>query len=134
MDAYSALPKGTGARSSWIRSNPDTWNAMTTQWQATDDWENKERVKIGLNPIEDEESKSGSSGYGKFGYSKGGKSGSGGKEAKLKTPKTYITELLGNVPNISSDEIAIRTAPKRAKFKVKTPGGKGRNYKKIKLS
>ena len=138
MDAYSALPKGTGARSSWIRSNPDTWNAMTTQWQATDDWENKERVKIGLNPIEDEESKSGGSGYGKFGYSKGGKSGSGGggsgKGAKLKTPKTYITELLGNVPNISSDEIAIRTAPKRAKFKVKTPSGKGRNYKKIKLS
>lgn len=138
MDAYSALPKGTGARSSWIRSNPDTWNAMTTQWQATDDWENKERVKIGLNPIEDEESKSGGSGYGKFGYSKkGGKSGSGGgsgKTAKLKTPKTYITELLGNVPNISSDEIAIRTAPKRAKFKVKTPSGKGRNYKKIKLN
>lgn len=70
-------------------------------------------------------------GYSKKGDSKGG-SGSGGSK-KEKTPKTYITELLGNVPNISSDEIAIRTAPKRAKFKVKTPGGKGRNYKKIKL-
>ena len=134
MDSYSSLPKGTGARSGWIRSNPGLWKQMTDQWGAIDAWENKERVAIGLNPLDNTQDSTGGSGYGKFGYGKGGKSGSGnGSTKKEKTPKTYITELLGNVPNISSDEIAIRTAPKRAKFKVKTPGGKGRNYKKIKL-
>jgi len=136
MDFYFTLPKGTGARSSWIKGNGGVWNQMINYWESKDAWTNGERAKVGLGNVDDE--KSGGSGGGKFGYSKGGKSGSGGggsgKGAKLKTPKTYITELLGNVPNISSDEIAIRTAPKRAKFKVKTPGGKGRNYKKIKLS
>jgi len=136
MDFYFTLPKGTGARSSWIKGNGGVWNQMINYWESKDAWTNGERAKVGLGNVDDE--KSGGSGGGKFGYSKGGKSGSGGggsgKGAKLKTPKTYITELLGNVPNISSDEIAIRTAPKRAKFKVKTPSGKGRNYKKIKLN
>lgn len=136
MDYYFTLPKGTGARSSWIKGNGGVWNQMINYWESKDAWTNGERAKVGLGNVDDE--KSGGSGGGKFGYSKGGKSGSGGggsgKGAKLKTPKTYITELLGNVPNISSDEIAIRTAPKRAKFKVKTPSGKGRNYKKIRLN
>ncbi len=127
MDSYSALPKGTGARSSWIKANPSLWKSMTDQWGAIDAWQNKERVAMGLSPLDNEASTGSSSG--KFGYSK---SGSGGK--KEKTPKTYIGTLLGDVPNISSNEISIKTAPKRAKLKVKTPGGKGRNYKKIKLS
>ncbi len=130
MDYYSSLPKGTGARSSFIKGNPKIWASMTSQWQATDDWENKERVKIGLNPITDDQS-SGSSSGGKFGYSNGG--GSGGKGKKEATPKTYIGQLLGDVPSVSSNEINIKTTPKRAKLKVKTPSGKGRNYKKIKL-
>ena len=131
MDYYSSLPKGTGARSSFIKGNPKIWASMTSQWQATDDWENKERVKIGLNPITNDQSSS-SSGGGKGKFGKKGSGGSGGKK-KDDTPKTYIGQLLGDVPSVSSNEISIKTTPKRAKLKVKTPSGKGRNYKKIKL-
>lgn len=131
MDYYSSLPKGTGARSSFIKGNPKIWASMTSQWQATDDWENKERVKIGLNPITNDQSSS-SSGGGKGKFGKKGSGGSGGKK-KDDTPKTYIGQLLGDVPSVSSNEINIKTTPKRAKLKVKTPSGKGRNYKKIKL-
>ena len=35
MDTYSALPKGTGDRSAWIRNNQDTWNKMSTYWAQT---------------------------------------------------------------------------------------------------
>lgn len=125
MDYYSSLPKGTGARSSWIKANSGLFDQMKQQWGAVDAWENKERVALGLSPI-DNTTNSSSSG-GKFGYSKGG-------SKKEKSQKTYINTLLGDVPKISSNEISIKTAPKRAKLKVKTPGGKGRNYKKIKLS
>ena len=67
MDAYSALPKGTGARSDWIRANPSLWGRMTNQWAATDAWENKERVKIGLSPIKEEASSGSGYGYGSKG-------------------------------------------------------------------
>lgn len=52
MNLYSSLPKGTGARSAWIQSNPVLWNQMTNQWAAVDAWENKERVAMGLSPVE----------------------------------------------------------------------------------
>jgi hypothetical protein len=72
MDAYSALPKGTGARSNWIKANPQAWAEMTAQWQAVDNWENKERGTIGLSPITDEMKDTGSS-YGYGGYGSGSK-------------------------------------------------------------
>lgn len=52
MDYYSSIPKGTGARSAWIQSNPDLWQKMTAQWAAVDAWENNERVAMGLEPID----------------------------------------------------------------------------------
>lgn len=85
MDTYSALPKGTGARSSWIKANPGLFDAMKNQWAAVDSWENKERVAIGLSPIDQESSSSG-------GYSKYGSSG-GSRKVSMKAPETYGTEL-----------------------------------------
>jgi hypothetical protein len=32
MDDYGQLPKGTGARSAWIKVNPDLWNKMITYY------------------------------------------------------------------------------------------------------
>ena len=32
MDEYNQLPKGTGARSSWINANPDAYNKMITYY------------------------------------------------------------------------------------------------------
>ena len=131
MDFYFTLPKGTGARSNWIKSNGDTWNKMIGYWESKDAWTNGERAKVGLGNVDDEES---GSANGKFGYNKKGGSGRGkGQIKKEATPKTYIGQLLGDVPSVSSNEINIKTTPKRAKLKVKTPSGKGRNYKKIKL-
>jgi hypothetical protein len=66
MDQYSALPKGTGARSAWIRANGGKWQEMVNHWSAVDAWENKERVGMGLSPIDNTVSANGSSssGYG----------------------------------------------------------------------
>jgi Heat-labile enterotoxin alpha chain. len=69
MDAYSALPKGTGDRSSWIKTNPGLWQKMTAQWAQVDAWENKERVAIGLAPIENAPSNN----SGGFGFGSGKK-------------------------------------------------------------
>jgi len=129
MDYYFTLPKGTGARSNWIKGNGGLWNQMIGYWESKDAWTNGERSKVGLGNVDDENTDGSGSG-GKFGYNKGGSSG---KSKKEDTPKTYIGQLLGDVPSVSSNEINIKTTPKRAKLKVKTPSGKGRNYKKIKL-
>lgn len=128
MDTYSSLPKGTGARSSWIRSNGPTFELMKQQWGAIDSWENKERVKLGLSPIDNTDTSSSSGGKGKFGY------GSGGGTKKEKEQRLYLSQLLGNVPTATSAQAQIKRTPTRAKFKAKLPSGKGRNYKKIKLN
>jgi len=130
MDYYFTLPKGTGARSNWIKGNGGLWNQMIGYWESKDAWTNGERSKVGLGNVDDENTDGSGGGKGKFG--KKGSGGSGGKK-KDDTPKTYIGQLLGDVPSVSSNEINIKTTPKRAKLKVKTPSGKGRNYKKIKL-
>lgn len=52
MDQYSALPKGTGARSAWIRNNPDTFQSMKDYWANIDNWQNVERAKRGLAATE----------------------------------------------------------------------------------
>jgi len=74
MDAYSSLPKGTGARSNWIKANPGLWQQMTAQWAQVDAWENKERVAMGLAPIEDETTTS-------SGFGSGSGGGGGGRAA-----------------------------------------------------
>ena len=78
MDYYSSLPKGTGARSSWIKNNPGLWQNMTAQWNQEEAWRNKERVAIGLDEIISQASSV-------AGYGKGGKGGKGG--VKVKVPK-----------------------------------------------
>lgn len=92
MDAYSALPKGTGARKAWIQANPGAYAAMKDQYARIDNWQNKQRQKRGLDTTEGAEGvakgyDSGSSGS--KGYSKGrsgdrgsGGGGSGGSEYK----------------------------------------------------
>lgn len=87
MDAYSALPKGTGARSSWIKANPEAWSAMTSQFAAIDDWQNKQRKKRGLDATEGEEGKA--NGYGDSSSS----FGSGGSSSPDLNPYKYAVSL-----------------------------------------
>lgn len=108
MDYYSSLPKGTGDRSNWIESNPTLWKKMTKQWEAVDNWENKERVKLGLDKIAPEDQLGATSnkyGYGSSG--KGGKSGKSGKTAKnkrvpLSSLTSYIRGLGTDIPDVAS--------------------------------
>ena len=80
---------------------------------------------------------SGPKGYSKFGYSKssrkGGSGGSSGSDTAEKPAKTYAAQLLSGLPTDFTKTPNIDTTPKKVKFKVKTPSGKGRNYKRIRL-
>lgn len=52
MDTYTTLPKGTGARSAWIKANPGAWNAMQKQFASIDNWQNNQRLARGLDTTE----------------------------------------------------------------------------------
>lgn len=68
--------------------------------------------------------------FSKFGY---GKKGGGKRSKKPKSERQYLGKLLGDKPDASVNQIRIKTTPQRAKLKVKTPGGRGRRFKKVKL-
>lgn len=118
MNYYSSLPKGTGARSAFIRANPDAFNAMTNQWSAIDAWENKERVAIGLSPIDQQASSTGSSSYNKSSGGSSGKSSSSKakKGVAFKIKKPFIKKT---TPPGAGKKIILRTP----KVVVKTTKG-----------
>lgn len=68
--------------------------------------------------------------FSKFGY---GKKGGGKRSKKPKSERQYLGKLLGDKPDATVNQIRIKTTPTRTKFKVKTPGGRGRRFKKVKL-
>ena len=108
MDTYSALPKGTGDRSAWIKANPEAWKKMTDQWGAVDAWENKERVKLGLNPLVDDEESG--TGYSKYsGYSK---YGSSSKKRSVGSEYKYaISPNAGG--DVKTPKVSVKTAPRK---------------------
>lgn len=118
MDAYSALPKGTGARSAWIRANGGLFEQMKQQWAAVDNWQNAERVKLGLDATEgsDGQANGYSSGSSKS-YSKGGSSGGG--SSKGSNPYQYAVSIN------AGGKVA------RPKVSVKKTGGKIAKAKKV---
>lgn len=125
MDTYSSLPKGTGDRSAWIKANPDTWKRMISQWSAVDAWENKERVKLGLSPIEDEQT----DGYSKYGSSSG--YGGGRKQTSVGSEYKYAIgpDAGGQVrtPKVSIKKASTKPVARRKKIKPKV------SVKKIKI-
>lgn len=98
LDYYTKLPKGTGARSSWIRANQNVWNEIQKSFDAVDDWQNSRRVQRGLDAVTDEDSSSSSSSSYKYGSSGGG---SGGSSVKALDPRKYRVSLKsgGSAPN-----------------------------------
>ena len=124
QSAYFDLPKGTGARSAWIRNNPETWAALTTHWNAKQSWEDKERELLGLKPEEkDEEESGGSGGY----YNSSGKwvsSGGGGSRGVRVNAKTgsFGQKRALNVGNVKikkdkKRKVVKKNAPKTVKIK-----------------
>lgn len=88
MDYYSSLPKGNGARSTWIKSNPGQWQAMQDQFAKIDNWQNVQRGKRGLDTTE------GAAGVAAgYGTSSGGSYGSGKKTDPSLNPRKYAVSL-----------------------------------------
>ncbi len=106
MDGYFNLPKGTGARSAWIRSNPALWQTMQKYWADIDNWENGERKKRGLDPTEGEEGEKLGYGdeqtsYSKSGYSRGGGGGGSSNPDVINPSRFAIGFQSGKKPNTS---------------------------------
>lgn len=108
MDAYSALPKGTGERSGWIKANPGLWQQMTAQWAQVDAWENNERVAIGLAPVVEDPNAT----------SKYGSSGSGGDPSLNPLKYAVSTKSTAKGPTIS-----LKTGGAGRRVTLKAPTG-----------
>lgn len=103
MDYYFSLPSGTGARSGFIRANPDVWNAITGQWDKQNAWTDEERRQLGLPAIEREESGSKYASSGKSGGRGKGRGGKGGRGGKRASKYDYTKDLFGSGGNIDSN-------------------------------
>jgi len=123
MDYYNSLPKGTGARSNWIKNNQGTFNLMKDQWAKVDGWQNNERVARGLDATEG--ATGAASGYassGSSGYSSGGggskTAGSAYKyavsinagkgKAKVSTPRAKISTRTARAYKASKPKVSIK--------------------------
>lgn len=130
MDYYNSLPKGTGARSAWIKANPGAWGAMQEQFAAIDTWQNNQREKRGLARTEGDEGKDNgfASTDSSSGYGSGGSGGSSGSKAfanvyenTVRSPKVEFKTAINKPATVQ-----ITGKGKAAKKKVKV------SYKKKK--
>jgi len=101
LDFYYTLQGGTGDRSRFLRANPD----VLAYWESSDGFTNSERAAIGLKPLEEEASKSGS-----------GKSGNPTADAYK-----YAVSINagGDVPSVQKSKAV---AAKLGKYKVSSQG------------
>lgn len=111
QDYYFTLPKGTGARSAWIRSNPETWNQMISFWNAKDQWTNGERSKLGLGPLDEKTNSTGS-----FAYSR---RRSGGRKGRKGGNKGNSVSVASKGPK--SVGVKVSSAPKAPSGSIKKP-------------
>lgn len=77
LDVYYTLPKGTGARTAFLKSNPD----VVQYWDQQNGLANEERLAMGLDLLSTEDKNS----YG--GYGSGGGGGGGSSTASLNALK-----------------------------------------------
>ena len=125
MTAYNSLPKGTGARSAWIRANPGLFDQMKNQWAATDAWENKERTAIGLSPIDNSQSSGSGSSYSKS----GGGGGSKGSSAASNPYKYAVSINAGG--KVKSAKISVKKSGGKIAKAKKTTGPKVKTKKSM---
>lgn len=115
QNTYFDLPSGTGQRSAWIQQNGEMFQRMKAFWQLKGEWEDKERLRIGLDPINGSYDADGNyvpkgekSPYvnGGFGFGNGGGSAIG---------SANITNMLGqkgkDIRNIQAKQVAKQPTP-----------------------
>lgn len=119
MDYYNGLPKGTGARSGWIKANPDKWAAMQAQFAAVDNWQNEQRKKRGLDATEGAAGQA--NGY-STGSSSGGYSGGYGSRKSKAGINQYAYQVKrgGATVSLKAPKASVG-APKIAKAKISKP-------------
>lgn len=106
LDQYYNLPKGTGARSRFLRANPD----VLVYWNNSDGFVNKERAAIGLKPLEDNGG-SGSGGHKSF----------GGFKRKQPFTNQYAYTVSPKAGKKLSRSVKVKnTSAKKVSFKPKT--------------
>jgi hypothetical protein len=110
LDYYYTLPYGTGARSAFIRQNPD----LVDYWNAKTEDTNAKRSQLGLTPIE--------SGGGFTPYTKKVKKVSLAKVKKAKAPKSFKVKAIKSpkLKVLKPKKYKIAKA-KKPKIKVKMP-------------
>lgn len=106
MDYYSNLPKGSGARSGWIKSNLGLWNSMQDQFAKIDNWQNIQRGKRGLDSTE-----------GATGVAAGYGTQSSGYSSKPKSinPADYIKKISVKTPKSTQPKVSIKKVVARAR-------------------
>lgn len=130
MDYYSSLPKGTGARKSWIQSNPGLYKQMQDQYAKIDNWQNVQRGKRGLDTTEGVaganagyDTGSSSGGYSKGGSKGGGSGGGGSSSPEVESAYKYAIKLKssGGIPKPKVKAVAskkVKASGKVGKIKV----------------
>ena len=104
LDYYYTLPKGTGARSAFLRSNPD----VLKQWDRVEAWKNGERAQVGLGEIDSGNSYA-------YGSSRGGSGGGRGKKASTSIMDAYNLQSTTNkrLRQLLAGTTAKSSAPKK---------------------
>jgi hypothetical protein len=136
LDEYNALPKGDGPRGGnktrrdWILANPEKQALREEHFSLMDEWTNNKRRELGLDPLPEDQylgmiDKPGTGG----GSGRGGGGGRGGRTA---SQRQYLGQLLGSV-NINPEKVRIRTKAQRPQFRVQTPSGRGRRFRRVRL-
>jgi hypothetical protein len=123
MENYNKLPKGTGARSTWIKSNPGLYKRMTDYYAAVDNWQNIQRGKRGLDSTEGEVGKQAGygddNGYKNYGYSRGG--GGGGAKEQYESPSKYRVSISTSTPKSGKAKAAPKVAGSAKKSNISKP-------------
>ena len=133
LDYYYTLPKGTGARSAFLNSNPD----VLAQWDKVENWKNGERAQVGLGPLDEYESKYAYGSKSGYSRSRSGRKGSrGGRKSKSPNLPSFT---IANYPRVNKVKISSKKAPsttlKVPTVKIKTSKAKitiAKQAKKIK--
>lgn len=113
MDYYNSLPKGTGARSGFIKANPGVWQAMQNQYAAVDNWQNKQRAKRGLDATEG--SQGAANGYSTGSSSSSYSSRGGGRKTASLNPYGYQVKR-------GSASIKVKSPAAKKSVAIKVPG------------
>lgn len=127
LDYYNALPKGTGARSSFITNNPGVWKEMQQYYAQIDDWQNNRRMSRGLDATEGAIGTA--AGYGSSSGSYSKYSSGSGKDYFANTEKFRITAP-SNSFRSGKPQVSIK---ERTPSKAKIADGKPKLNNKVSL-